>query len=105
MSQKESLYNNIKGSKPLKVGNELGFDGQNYLVALNENDVYALAAGAYYVWTLCDGVKTVEEIVKDITNELSNLPESKEKVTEDELREPVALIIDQLAKVGLVKYA
>jgi len=103
MSQKESVYERVRELKPLKVGDELGFDGQNYLVALSEENVYALTAGAYYVWTLCDGVRTVEQIVKDISTELSNLPEGG-KVPEGELKEPVALIIDQLAQAGLVKY-
>lgn len=104
MSSTTSVYERLKQSKPLRVGNELGFDGRSYLVALSDEDVYALAAGAYYVWTLCDGVKTVEEIVKDITSELSTAQESDERVSEEELREPVAMIVDQLAKVGLVKF-
>ncbi|MCS7108058.1 MAG: PqqD family peptide modification chaperone [Sulfolobales archaeon] len=104
MSQKAETYERVKELKPLKAGNELGFDGQNYLVALSENDVYALAAGAYYVWSLCSGEKTVEQLVKDITVELSTASESKEKVEEEELKEPVAMILEQLAKVGLVSY-
>ncbi|MEL9997180.1 MAG: PqqD family peptide modification chaperone [Sulfolobales archaeon] len=100
MSQKESVYERIRELKPSKTGNELGFDGQNYLVALSENDVYALAAGAYYVWSLCDGEKSVEQLVKDIVTELNSI--SEKKVSEDELKEPIASIVDQLAKVGLV---
>jgi hypothetical protein len=100
MSQKKSVYERIRELKPSKAGNELGFDGQNYLVALSENDVYALAAGAYYVWSLCDGEKSVEQLVKDIVTELNSI--SEKKVSEDELKEPIASIVDQLAKVGLV---
>ncbi|MCC6022704.1 MAG: PqqD family protein [Desulfurococcaceae archaeon] len=100
MSQKESVYERIRELKPSKAGNELGFDGQNYLVALSENDVYALAAGAYYVWSLCDGEKSVEQLVKDIVTELNSI--SEKKVSEDELKEPIASIVNQLAKVGLV---
>ncbi|MEM0453601.1 MAG: PqqD family protein [Sulfolobales archaeon] len=104
MSQRTETYERVKELKPLKAGNELGFDGQNYLIALSESDVYALAAGAYYVWSLCSGEKTVEQLVKDITAELSTASEGKEKVEEDELKEPVAMILEQLAKVGLVSY-
>ncbi|MEM0361969.1 MAG: PqqD family protein [Sulfolobales archaeon] len=99
-----TTYERVKELKPSKAGSELGFDGQNYLVALSENDVYALAAGAYYVWSLCNGEKTVEQIVKEITTELSSVSESKEKIEEEELREPVALILEQLARVGLISY-
>ncbi len=104
MSQGTATYDRVKELKPLKKGSELGFDGQNYLVALSENDVYALASGAYYVWSLCSGEKTVEQLVKDITIELSSVPESKENIKEEELREPVAMILEQLARVGLISY-
>lgn len=104
MSQKTTTYDRIKEFKPVKEGNDLGFNGQNYLVALNENDVYALAVGAYYVWNLCKGEKTVEELVKDITAELSSASENKESINEEELKEPVAIILEQLAKAGLISY-
>ncbi len=104
MSQKNITYDRIREFKPFREGNDLGFDGQNYLVALNENNVYALAVGAYYVWNLCKGERTVEELVKDITTELSNVSENKEGINEEELKEPIAIILEQLAKVGLISY-
>ncbi|MCD6428458.1 MAG: PqqD family protein, partial [Desulfurococcales archaeon] len=73
-----------------------------YIVALDENRAYMLTAAAYYVWSLCDGSKTLEELIKYMSKELSENTETPMK--EEELIEPVTLIINQLSEVGLLKF-
>jgi hypothetical protein len=98
MSEKENKNNfdEIKDKRPSKAGEFVGKEeeGENYYVKLDEERVYELAPIAYYVWSMCTGEKTVSEIVQEISEE-AQLPQ-------DQVREPVAMIINELAKVSLV---
>lgn len=89
-------YEEIKSKKPQRLGTELGTDGQNYIIALDEEKAYSLSVAAYYVWALCDGNQTVEELVGRISQELNT--------SEDEIRDPVVTILEKLTEVGLIKF-
>ncbi|PUA33239.1 MAG: hypothetical protein B7O98_02045 [Zestosphaera tikiterensis] len=95
-------FEEIKSKKPLKQGIELGVEGENYIVSLDEERTYALSLSAYYVWQMCEGTKNVEELIHQISEELKASPEAT--LSEEELREPVTLILNQLAEVGLIKF-
>ncbi len=101
MSEEDRNYDEIKNLKPKRQGISLGMEDDNFIVALDENRAYTLTAGAYYVWMQCSGEKTVEDIVKDLSKELSADPETA--MSEDELKPPITLILSELAKVGLIK--
>ncbi len=101
MSENDLSYDEIKNLKPRRQGISLGMENDNFIVALDENRAYTLTAGAYYVWMQCSGEKTVEEIVKGLSKELSADPETA--MSEDELKPPITIILNELAKVGLVK--
>ena len=95
------LYERIKDKKPQRLGFSLGMEGENYIVALDESKAYMLTAAAYYVWSLCDGSKTLKELIKYMSEELSENTETPMK--EEELIEPVTLIVNQLSEAGLLK--
>ncbi len=93
-------YEDIKDLRPKRLGASIGMDGENFIVALDENKAYSLTAGAYYVWSICDGSKTVGELVETLSEELSSNPETAMSV--DELKEPITVIITQLQEAGLI---
>jgi len=101
VSEDNENYERIKNLKPKRQGISLGMEDDNFIVALDENKAYTLTAGAYYVWMQCSGEKTVENIVKELSKELSTDPETA--MSEDELKPPITIILNELAKVGLVK--
>ncbi|MBP1357294.1 MAG: PqqD family protein, partial [Sulfolobus sp.] len=70
-------------------------DGSNYIVKLSDEKVYELAPIAYYIWDMCDGQKTVEDIVSQVSKEAS-LPI-------EQVKDPVVAILDELMKADLVK--
>lgn len=103
MSERKGLtYEEIKAKKPVKKGISVGMEGENYIVALDENIAYTLTAGAFYVWSVCNGEKTVEELVNKLSEELSVDEETAMSV--DELKEPVTVIIGQLLEAGLITF-
>lgn len=83
-----------------KKGVELGIDAGNFIIALDEERVYALSPLAYYVWALCDGESSVGIIVENI---IQNLSQEVQQVEEDEVYQAVITIIDKLAETGLVE--
>ncbi len=97
----DEMYEKIKDKKPQRLGFSIGMEGENYIVALDENRAYMLTAAAYYVWSLCDGSRTLSELIKYMSKELSENTETPMK--EEELIEPVTLIVNQLSEVGLLK--
>ena len=96
----KALFDEIKHKKPKRLGASIGMEGENFIVALDEEKVYSLTAGAYYVWSICDGQRTLEELVKNLSEELSTNPETA--MTEEELKEPITVIITQLENAGLL---
>ena len=95
------IYEKIKDKKPQRLGFSIGMEGENYIVALDENRAFMLTAAAFYVWSLCDGSLTLEELIKHMSKELSENVETP--MSEEELIEPVTLIINQLSEAGLLK--
>jgi len=100
-NEKSSLsYDEIRSKKPLRHGSSVSMEGENFIVALDENKVFSLTPGAYYVWIKCNGEKTVEELVNDISKELGENPETAMSI--NELKTPVTEIIHQLMDAGLL---
>ncbi|MFP3268989.1 MAG: PqqD family peptide modification chaperone [Desulfurococcales archaeon] len=87
-------YPDVKQKRFLRKGEEAGTDNENFYVVDESNTTYELSAAVYYVWKLADGTKTVEEIVKQASAEL-NMPE-------EELQEPIAIIMLKLLENKLV---
>ncbi len=80
--------------KPLKQGEHVGMEGENYVVALGEDEAYALNPAAYYIWTLCDGNRTVNDIINKVADDL--------KLEASEVESPVEAIIEALSEAKLV---
>lgn len=80
--------------KPLRQGEHVGMEGENYIVALSEEEAYALNPAAYYIWTLCDGVRTVNDIISKVASDL--------KLEVSEVESPVEAIIEALYQAKLV---
>ena len=99
--EKHLTFDEIKDRKPKRLGFEVGYDGQNYVVAVDEEKAFALTTGAYYIWTICDGARTVEQMIEYVSEELSKNPETA--MSTDELKEPITVILEQLEKAGLVE--
>ncbi|MCI4456553.1 MAG: PqqD family protein [Desulfurococcaceae archaeon] len=83
------------GSRFMKQGEFVGSDGENFIVELSEENVYSLDAAAYYVWALCDGSKTVDDIIKRLVEDLG--------LERSEIEQPVISIIEALLKAELIK--
>jgi hypothetical protein len=79
-----------------RKGVELGEEGGEFIVALDEEKVYALAPVVYYVWAKCDGETTVGSIVEDLAQYV-------EEATEDMVYGAVVDIIDKLLEVNLLE--
>lgn len=80
--------------KPLKQGEHVGMEGENYVVALSEDEAYALNPAAYYIWTLCDGNRTVGDIIDKVASDL--------KLEVSEVESPVEAILEALSEAKLV---
>mgnify|MGYP001772478639 CR=1 FL=1 len=89
-------FDEVKGLKPQKIGEFLdkSEDGEGYIVKVSEEKVYELAPIAYYVWELCDGEKTVEQIITQISTE-ANIPS-------EQVRDPILMVLDELQKNALI---
>ncbi|MEZ0290244.1 MAG: PqqD family protein, partial [Sulfolobales archaeon] len=59
-----------RSSKYVRKGDFVGSDGTNFIVALSEEEVYSLDAAAYYIWSLCDGSRTVSDIIIKASEDL-----------------------------------
>lgn len=71
-------------------------DGENYVIKVEEDKVYEVAPIAYYVWSLCDGNSTVDEIITKISSEA--------ELSQDQVRDPVVMVISELANASLVSF-
>ncbi len=94
-------FEELKGKIPKKVGKYVGLEDNNFLVAVDEERTFILSPTAFYVWNLCSGEESVSELADKILKEIS---ESGEKLTKEELKEPLALILTQLEEVGLITW-
>ena len=89
------IYDELKVRKPKRNGAFLGEEKEKFYVAKSEEEIYELSALAYYVWLLCDGEHTVEEIANKISEDV--------QVPVDEVIEPLALAINSLNEAGLLE--
>lgn len=95
-------YEEIKNKHPLKQGVELGVEGDNYIIGLSEEKVYSLSLSAFYVWQLCDGSKSVNDLVGHVLEDLKSSPQD---ISEEELKEILVLILGQLHEAELIKFS
>jgi len=89
-------YNAIKDVMPERRGDLIGFERDKFYVALSEEEVYELSPLAYYVWALCSGDLTVEEIAHQISEGAD--------VDINMVIEPLLIVLEELKKAGLVVY-
>ena len=89
-------YNAIKDVIPERRGDLIGFEKDKFYVALSEEEVYELSPLAYYVWALCSGDLTVEEIAHQISEGAD--------VDINMVIEPLLIVLEELKKAGLVVY-
>ncbi|MCQ4335386.1 MAG: PqqD family protein [Sulfolobaceae archaeon] len=89
-------YEEIKDAKPQKRGKVVDVleDQDSYVIQLDENKIFQVASIAYYVWEMCDGTKTVQDIVDEISR-AANLSEA-------EVSGPVTQILEELSKAELI---
>ncbi|BAB65498.1 MULTISPECIES: PqqD family protein [Sulfolobaceae] len=89
-------FDEVKNLKPQKIGEFLdkSEDGEGYIVKVSEDKVYELAPIAYYVWDLCDGEKTVDQIVTQISQEAN--------LSVEQVRDPILMVLDELKKASLI---
>ena len=85
----------IGEEKFVRNGTAMGKGDEGYIVSLDEEHAYSLNPAAFYVWLLCDGELTVDEIIDKIAESTG--------LKRDDLEEPVRLIINELVKVSLLK--
>jgi hypothetical protein len=81
-------------SKPVKQGKSVGMEGEDYIVALNDKDAYLLNPAAYYIWSLCDGNRSVEDIIAKVSEELM--------LSKEDVETPVIDILKALSENNLV---
>jgi len=89
-------WEEIKDRKPLRQGQFVGEEGDRFYVALSEEEVYELSPVVYYIWLMCDGEHTVEQILDRFSEEA--------EMSREELVKPLLLVLDSLSRVNLVKY-
>ncbi len=79
-----------------RKGSFVGQASENeYYVALSEDKVYALTAGAFYIWSQCDGNKTLKEVIENLSNETN--------IEYGELEKPVIELVNEFVNLGLVE--
>lgn len=91
-------FEEIKDKKPKKVGElvDKSEEGDNYIVKVSDDKIYELAPIAYYIWAMCDGNRSVNDIVTELSRE-ANLDESQ-------VRDPVVMVLDELEKASLITF-
>ncbi|MEM1526425.1 MAG: PqqD family protein [Ignisphaera sp.] len=82
-----------------RKGSELGVEEGHYIVALDEEKVYALSPIVYYIWTKCDG----ETSIKTIADEIIGSIESEEEIDANTVYVAVVDVIDNLIEAGLLE--
>ncbi len=85
----------ILDKKPIRKGTPIGKSDEGYVVSLDENHAYTLNPAAFYIWLLCSGELTVNEIVDKIAEATG--------IKRTELEEPVNYIVKELLRVKLIE--
>lgn len=92
----DSLWEEFKDKKPLRLGIFVGEENEKYYVAKSEEEVYELSALVYYVWLICDGERTVEQLADQMSKDIS--------IDLDQIIEPLILAINSLNRVQLLRF-
>jgi ribosome biogenesis protein Nip4 len=92
----QEKYDAIKDLKPMHKGDFIGVEQDKFYVSLSEEEVYELSPLAYYVWAMCDGEHTVEDMANDISQNAN--------IEFNRVVEPLIIVLDEMKKVGLVEY-
>lgn len=82
-----------------RKGSELGVEGGHYIIALDEEKIYALSPVVYYIWNKCDG----ETSVKTIADEIIRNIEPEEEIDVNTVYAAVIDVIDNLIEAGLLE--
>jgi len=73
----------MEGKKPLKSSKVKIIDHLGTLYAtLDGNSMWKIDYAAYNVWKVCDGKRTVDELVNDLAKEINHKPEDARPVIE-----------------------
>lgn len=89
-------YEEVKDKKPQRLGEfiDKAENGENYIIKLSDDKIYEVAPIAYYIWALCDGEKTVTQIIDEISKEAN--------IDFEQLKEPIVAVLDQLQQASLI---
>jgi len=89
-------FNELKDVKPIRQGEFIGEEQEKFYVALSEEEVYELSPLAYYIWVMCDGEHSVNELAEAISKEA--------QVDFNDVVEPLVVALEQLHEAKLVNY-
>ncbi len=89
-------YDDIKDRKPRREGEyvDKSEDGEKYIIKLSDDKIYEVAAVAYYIWSMCDGDRTVGQIIQEISKEA--------QIEEEQIRGPIVAVLEQLQQAALI---
>lgn len=83
--------------KPLKAKNSKIIDHIGTLYAtLDGNTIWEMDASAYVVFRMCDGTKSLEQISKEIAR--------KTKLNQEDVKNTVKTILDELERLKFIEY-
>ncbi len=87
----------MEGKKPLKSDKVKIIDHLGTLYAtLDGNSLWKIDYSAYNVWKVCDGKKTVDELVNDLSKEIGHKPE--------DVRPVIEKILNQLTELNFLQW-
>lgn len=87
----------MEGKKPLKSNKVKIIDHLGTLYAtLDSNSLWKIDYATYNVWKVCDGKRTVEELVNDLSKEIGHKPE--------DVRSVVDKILNQLTELNFLEW-
>jgi hypothetical protein len=87
----------MEGKKPLKSDKVKIIDHLGTLYAtLDGNSLWKIDYAAYNVWKVCDGKRSVDELVNDLSKEIGHKPE--------DVRPIVEKILNQLEELNFLRW-
>lgn len=87
----------MEGKKPLKSNKVKIIDHLGTLYAtIDGNSMWKLDYASYNVWKVCDGNRTVDELVNDLAKEIGHKPEDVKSVVEK--------ILNQLSELNFLQW-
>lgn len=89
-------FEEVKDKKPQRLGEfiDKAENGENYIIKVSDDKIYEVAPIAYYIWALCDGEKTVTQIIDEVSKEAN--------IDFEQLKEPIVAVLDQLQQASLI---